>query len=127
MKMSLLGTDDNTMASEIKYSSLGEEHLKQVAAKVSSFIDDLFETGKEKSFFTNLFNASRKFHDNAKSCCQNELAEYTKQGLQAKRKELEAWGTGDDVEIEETMFFYPLVAIINRLALEMFNLKNNKS
>lgn len=127
MKMSLLGTDDNTMASEIKYSSLGEEHLKQVAAKVSSFIDELFETGKEKSFFTNLFNASRKFHDNAKSCCQNELAEYTKQGLQAKRKELEAWGTGDDVEIEETMFFYPLVAIINRLALEMFNLKNNKS
>lgn len=126
MKMSLLGTDDNTMASEIKYSSLGEEHLKQVAAKVSGFIDGLFEIGKEKSFFTNLFNASRKFHENAKSCCQNELAEYTKQGLQAKRKELEAWGTGDDVEIEETMFFYPLVAVINRLALEMFKLKNNK-
>ena len=126
LKMSLLGTDDSTMASETKYSALSEEHLESVAAIVSGFIEELFEIGKEKSLFTNLFNASRKYHDNAKACCQKELVEYTKQGLQAKRKELEAWGTGDDVEIEETMFFYPLVAVINRLAVEMFNLKCNK-
>lgn len=123
MKVSLLGTDDKTMASEIKYSELSEEHLEQVAAEVSGFIEVLFEIGRDKSLFNNLFNASRKFHDNAKNCCKKELVEYTKQGLQAKRKELEAWGTGDDVEIEETMFFYPLVAILNRLALEMSNLK----
>ena len=126
MKMSLLGVDDSTMASEIKYGALGEEHLESVAASVSGFIDELFEIGKGKSFFTNQFNASRKFHDDAKACCQKELVEYAKQGLQAKREELEAWGTGDDVEMEETMFFYPLVAVINRLALEMFNLKTGK-
>ena len=41
-----------------------------------------------------------------------------------KQKDLDAWGSGKDVEIEETLFFYPLVAVLNRLALEIYNLQN---
>ena len=124
MKTSLLGTDGDTFASEIKYNALDESHLKKVAKMVSTFVDELFEIGNEKSFFANTFNASRKFSTEAKECCKKDLQEYTKQGLEAKQKDLDAWGSGKDVEIEETLFFYPLVAVLNRLALEIYNLKN---
>lgn len=124
MKTSLLGTDSVTFASEIKYNALDDSHLKEVAKMVSTFVDELFEIGNEKSFFANTFNASRKFSTEAKECCKKDLQEYTKQGLEAKQKDLDAWGSGKDVEIEETLFFYPLVAVLNRLALEIYNLKN---
>ena len=38
------------------------------------------------------------------------------EGLEKKNDELKAWGAGDDADIEETLFFYPIVAMLSNLA-----------
>lgn len=117
LKKSLLGTDKDTFAKGIKYDSIKLPELQKVAAQVSECIDFLFEINDEnKNFFVNSLAADASHIKSVKSICKEDLVEYTKQGLAKKIEELKAWGASEDTEIEETLFFYPFVAMLSNLA-----------
>ena len=120
LKLSLLGTDDFTFAEGMKYKDLSDDVLKRVANSVAEFIEFIFRLDSDnKNFYLNYFNADRRFMVKAKEMCSHGLLEYTKQGLAKKKEELESWGLDNESEVEETLFFYPLVPILNLLSSKL--------
>ena len=117
LKISLLGIDNSTVASDFRYDEIGNNEIASIAAGVSKFIDFLFEVNDENgNFFVDSFSADASVIRKVKAICNEDLVEYTKQGLSKKIEELAAWGTGEDSVIEETLFFYPIVAMLSNLA-----------
>ena len=120
LKTSLLGTDDSTFCDNVTYKDLSEISLQAVTNNVTDFIEFMFNlNSSNKGFFTKSFNADMRLLNKAKDICEHDLLEYTKQGLGKKLEELNAWGIGTDSEIEETLFFYPLVPILNQLGSKL--------
>ena len=120
LKASLLGTDNRRFINDSKYVDLSSDELVKVASNVKAFIDFIFNLDVEnKGFFAKCFNSDQKSLNKAKDICQRDLLEYTKQGLNKKFEELESWGLDKSTEIEETLFFYPLVPILNKLASDI--------
>lgn len=114
---SLLGTDKSSFTSGLRYDKIGPSEIKSIAEHVEEFIDFLFEINNEnRNFFIDSFAADASIIKSVKEICKEDLIEYTKQGLEKKKDELKAWGAGDDADIEETMFFYPIVAMLSNLA-----------
>lgn len=117
LKTSLLGTDAETFTTGKHYDMIGNAEIDGVAASVSRFIDFLFEVNDDnKNFFVDSLATDASVIKNVKSVCKEDLVEYTKQGLEKKMEEIQSWGLGKDAEVEETMFFYPIVAMLSNLA-----------
>ncbi len=120
LKISLLGTDEKTFCEGVKYNDLNDDSLRAVTQSVCDFINFMFDLNIEnKNFFTRNFNADQSYLKKAKDICLKDLLEYTKQGKERKLEELNTWGMGADSEIEETLFFYPLVPILNQLGSKL--------
>ena len=117
LRTSLLGTDTTTFAEGQKYKSIGRQEYEEIAKRVEQFIDFLFELNQENNnFFVNNFVVDGTVGESVKKTCKLDLAEYTTQGYNNKLEELSKWGQNAEAEIEETMFFYPIVPMMNRLA-----------
>ena len=117
LKTSLLGIDNSTVASDFRYDEIGNNEIASIAALVSKFTDFLSAVNDENgNFFVDSFSADASVIRKVKAICNEDLVEYTKQGLSKKIDELAAWGTGKDSVIEETLFFYPIVAMLSNLA-----------
>ena len=117
LKSSLLGTDDVKFTNDYHYDMIKSEDINAVANKVSEFIDFLFAINDEnKNFFVDSLATDASVIRNVKEICKEDLVEYTKQGLEKKLDEIKSWGLGNDSEIEETLFFYPIVAMLSNLA-----------
>lgn len=123
IKTSLLGIDGQTFTDNIKYKDIDNDNtIKAVAQNVSEFIDFLFSIhDNNKQFFVKYLAADAQIIEKIKKLCKSELIEYTKQGVEKKMEELQSWGAGEDTEVEETMFFYPIVAMLNNIAREIIN------
>lgn len=106
----------------MKYGTIKDDEVaSEVKKDIENFVRFFFELdgGKvQKSGiqikFKDLFGINQASKELAKQICLKDLVLFTKNGLNAKRKEVE-----NDDEIEETMFFYPLSGILNRLANEI--------
>lgn len=117
IKTSLLGTDAGTFTTGKHYNSIDIVDIEAVAGYVSRFIDFLFEANDEnKNFFVESLGANASVIKNVKAICKEDLIEYTKQGLEKKLEEIVAWASDDNTEMEETMFFYPIVPMLSNLA-----------
>lgn len=89
-----------------------------VVDEVQDFIDMFFDLNSEFNFF-------REFTINAAILPQareflsdrDELIEYLEQGIQAKKEEL--YGN-EDIQLEESLFFYPLTGMLNSLAYHLY-------
>lgn len=114
IRTSLLGTDNTTFCDNKHYNSIGDTEISKVAHSVSDFVDFLFELNRENNnFFVKNFVADGTVIEKVKEKCKEDLNEYTKQGLIRKLDEM----SNDKEEIvEETMFFYPIVPMLNRVA-----------
>ncbi len=120
IKVSLLGTDSNTFANGFPYKTINEEQINAVATHVSQFLNFIFEINSEtKNFFVTNLAADAGLVNRVKEICNTDLIEYTKQGLEKKYDELKSWGASGDTEIEETLFFYPIVAMLSNLARQI--------
>ena len=123
IKTTLLGTDNSTFISdklEITYDKIPEVELKKLENEIIKLIDFTFELNKTFSFNNN-FGASATGLDEIKKLCLQDIPKYIEDGLKLKRKEIELYN--GDQNIEETLFFYPLVGIINSLVR---NIKSNE-
>lgn len=101
-----------------KYPDLDSDLLMSVVDEVQDFIDMFFDLNSEFNFF-------REFTINAAILPQareflsdrDELIEYLEQGIQAKKEEL--YGN-EDIQLEESLFFYPLTGMLNSLAYHLY-------
>ena len=117
LKTSLLGIDEKQFTTDYHYDMIKSDDINAVAKMVSEFIDFLFAVNDEnKNFFVDSLATDASVIKNVKEICKEDLVEYTKQGLEKKLEEIKSWGMGNDAEIEETLFFYPIVAMLSNLA-----------
>lgn len=123
MRYSLLGTDDTTSVDGITYNQVNNEDIiRKVTLSVGRFIDDLFSVEKINKILVDSLGADASLFSKIPSLCKKNLDEFTKQGLKAKLDELSDWGVEPTAPVEETMFFYPVVAMLNNLAREISNM-----
>lgn len=124
IKTSLLGIDDRTYVDDFKYKMIGPALIAQVAESAARFIDSLFAIHDDNGkFFVNYLGADASVIPAVKKICKGDLVEFTKQGLERKIEELENWGDDTSADVEETLFFYPIVAVLNDLARQIARIK----
>ena len=123
MRYSLLGTDGTTSVAGITYNQVNNENtIKKVSQSVGKFIDDLFSVEGINKILVDSLGADASLFSKIPSLCKKNLEEFTKQGLKGKLGELSDWGVEPTAPVEETMFFYPVVSMLNNLAREISNM-----
>lgn len=122
LRFSLLGADDSTSTEGKKYNEVNNDSaINAVSNNVSKFIDELFHITDANRFMVRSLGADPSLFEQIPDLCKYNLVEFTRQGLKAKLNELSDWGQDPSAPIEETMFFYPIVAMLNNLAREISN------
>lgn len=107
---SLDESTDNHKGDKIKYRDLSSDDKEEVVNEVKNFIDMLFSIHEEYNF-ENYFGISSKALREYRSELKHDLRSNLETGL-SKRMEL----SDQDKNIEETLFFYPLVGSLHHLA-----------
>ena len=117
IKTVLLGTGEGVMIPEqsIKYPNLTDEMLQQVLGEVDEFMQLLFTIHQEYNF-AHHFGVNPSHLSSYQMMLKEDLMEYLKSGQQLKMKELAG---NQDVNVEETLFFYPLTGALNRMAFKI--------
>lgn len=118
LKQTLLGDDNNTFVTkEIKYENIDEKIQSKILNEVNRFVDVFIQLNNEFSY-VNKFSAEPSKWDIVKQCCNKDIMKHLKDGIRQKEEELQE--TGAESKIEETLFFYPLVGILNQMARELY-------
>lgn len=118
MKATLLGTNDSIfVAPGMKYEDITETKIESVVQEVRAFIKLVFDMNEEFSY-ANKFGSSVNVLDKAKSICGRDMELYLKSGIKKKMEEISK--SGAESKIEESLFFYPLVGVLNALARELY-------
>lgn len=121
MKTILLGCDSSSFAENgISYDDITSNMVEGVVKTIDSFIDFAFSLDKDFSFFQE-FDVDRNILESVKELCSRDVKTYLDNGITHKKEILDA--DGADNTIEETMFFYPLVGIINAIVRDIYTLQ----
>lgn len=100
----------------LQYDQLDEKNKAAIAAYVNDF--NAFFLRLHTLFnFKDYFNVSEKSMELFKASFNKHLRDYLEEGLEYNRKMDE--GSAGDKEIEETLFFYPLIGAINHLSAQL--------
>ena len=110
--------------SKLTYESLDESTKAEITSYVKKFNIFFLSLGSEFSF-TDYFSVSEKSLLIFKNELNKHLRDYLEEGLEYNKKLDEV--TGDDREIEETLFFYPLVGVISNLSKYLAELKTENN
>ena len=115
LKTVLLGTNNEIFATEEDiYNNFDVANFTSVEKEVKSFIDLLFSLKSQEVNIEDDFGINPVNIEKYKKILTNDLNQNIKDGF--KKKKLEA---GEAKQIEESLFFYPLVEGINILAYEI--------
>lgn len=118
LKQILLGDYFNTFSTgDLKYDDIDESLEKSVQEEVGKVIQLFFDLNKKFSYVEK-FDAERSKWEIVQKYCQRDIKSYLKNGINSKMEEIEQ--TGAEPKIEETLFFYPLVGILNMVAQEVY-------
>ena len=104
---------------KLTYDQLNEATKSSIANFVSDFNNFFFELNTQYSF-TDYFSVTEKSMEIFKVELSKHLRDYLEQGLEFNKKLDET--ASDDKEIEETIFFYPLIGAINNLITQLSQL-----
>ena len=121
--VTLPGTDGTTTVppATLKYTDLQSEAVVgAVVSEVSAFIDLFFALNSRYNYYS-YFGIDGKGFAEYKEILKSRLKSDLIDGIRQKMAEVEG---NADVDITETLFFYPLVGAINRLASSIQ--KNNQ-
>ena len=120
MKTILLGCDSTSFAeNNVSYDDINANMIDNVVKTIGSFINFAFSLDKEFSFFKE-FDMDRNILESVKTLCSRDVKTYLENGISLKKQMLEA--DGADNTIEETLFFYPLVGILNAIVRDIYTL-----
>ena len=106
----LKGSDCSPFINGETYQTITYATISSTVEEVRKFFNLIFSLPVEFNMRDN-FGINHSTFDLAKEVCLKDLDVITRNGLDEKRKEV-----ADQDVIEETMFFYPLVGVLNTLA-----------
>jgi len=114
--------DENSLKDERipTYDKISESLRQEILNSISHFydvIDELFNEMRASRTFGISEKAYKIFRENR----EKSLKAFLREGIDEKRKDLE----NKESPIEETLFFYPLVGVINKVSYEV--VKSNQS
>ena len=120
MKTILIGSEDEKFADEhITYDNISESDLTQVVNTIKAYIEFTFNLDKKFSFYDN-FDIDRSIMNKIKELCLRDIKTYLDNGISIKKKAIIQ--DGADNNLEETLFFYPLVGIINAVVRNIYKM-----
>ena len=120
MKTILLGCDSRTFAKDkMSYDEIDADIINNIVKTTTEFINFAFDLDRDFSFFQE-FDVDKSILESVKALCLRDVRTYLDNGISVKKRMLE--GDGADNTIEETLFFYPLVGIINAVVREVYSL-----
>lgn len=120
MKTILIGSSKDSFVNEqMTYEDLTESILAKVVTSIRDFIEFTFNLNNKFSFYDN-FDIDRSIMDKVKDLCYRDIRTYLDNGLSIKRNEIKQ--DGADENIEESLFFYPLVGIINAIVRNVYKM-----
>lgn len=120
MKTVLIGSKDEKFADEYTtYDNISESDLTQVVNTIKAFIEFTFNLDKKFSFYDN-FDIDRSIMNKIKELCYRDIRTYLDNGISIKKKAIIQ--DGADNNLEETLFFYPLVGIINAAVRNIYKM-----
>lgn len=120
IKTVLTGLDDTHMvpSSSLHYTNIEDASvLDAVCGEASGFIDKFFDLNTRFNYYQN-FGISPKGFQEYKEVLKNKIKVDLISGIKNKLKDTQ---DNVNIDIEETLFFYPLVGAINRLAFKIQN------
>lgn len=120
MKTVLVGCDDKTFVEGLTYDDIDDVIKNKIKVNVDTFIDFFFNLNEEYSF-ADYFNVDNSIMDRVKDICKKDVGNYLSDGLHKRVKSNLKEGAVN--RVEETLFFYPLVGIINAVARQIYELK----
>ena len=120
MKTILIGTDNEKFADvHMTYNDVTEADLDSVVDVIKEYIEFTFKLDKKFSFYDN-FDVDRSTMNKVKDLCYRDIRTYLENGLAIKKSEIAQDGADDN--LEETLFFYPLVGIINAVVRNIYQM-----
>jgi hypothetical protein len=105
--------------SKLTYDQLNETAKANIANYVTEFNKFFFNLNAQYGF-ADYFNVSTKSLEIFKDELSKHLRDYLEEGLEYNKKLDEI--ASDDKEVEETLFFYPLIGAINNLSTHLSQL-----
>ncbi len=120
IKTVLLGDNKNTIIPETKitYKEINNDIiLNNVLQEVELFIDKFFGWNEQFNYY-NKFGANPAIFEELKSIIKQDLYMRMKDGLNEKLLEVQ---DNSNIPLEETLFFYPLVGVLHKMAQNIFN------
>lgn len=112
-RKTLIGTDVITFATkETTYNSITETDIDKVVEEAKTFINFVFSLDNLFSF--EKFSADTATLQRAKELCLKDIKDNVKEGFENRKKE-----ENNEKPISETMFFYPIIGMLNTLAREL--------
>lgn len=120
MKTVLLGIDGQTFVEEhLTYKDISDTMRDKVVGTIQHFLDFAFGLDKKFSFYDN-FDVDRSIMDKVRELCHKDIKTYLSNGVDCKKKAILQDGADDNVE--ETLFFYPLVGILNAVVRKIYQM-----
>lgn len=116
-KLVILKDECSCYSQETYADATNEEEKKSVVNQVNRFLDFVKSLNDNYSL-NDHFGVSRANMDLLDTVCRRDLDEYLSKGLYRKLEEM----NGDANErIQETLFFYPFIGMLNALTTEIYN------
>lgn len=120
----LLGTDSDTFTKGERYDDINDEQKSSIINNVIKFIDFIPELN-DKNTFGDKYSLDVTILDKVLNTCKQNLSGYLDLGID-KAKKLIAEDTSKTNEIKESLFFFPIVGMLNNLAKEIYDIDSNK-
>lgn len=121
IKFDLLGCDLETTIAHKTLSSIGETTKEQIVNEVLRFVAFTKDFNKN-DYYRDKFDVDASIENLIDVLFTPEkVKEYLKEGLERKSQELANMSAQDS--IDETLFFYPFIGLLNELAREISKLR----
>jgi hypothetical protein len=128
LKSVLLGTDKDVILNKKKlfYKNITKNNKArlEVVKEIFNFFDLVFDLDKEFSY-NKYFGIELRALVNSKKLLLENIEDFLRSGIEKKLKEIPE-ELQSKVEIEETLFFYPLIGALNGLAMKLVTKKPNE-
>ena len=99
------------------YGKLGPGEKKEILDQYLAFVRFFLELGHEFDFHKN-FTIPPRSMELAEELLTKDAMDFLEEGLSRRKEELPGF---DQAKMEETLFFFPLIGSLNRLAFEIAN------
>lgn len=119
-KTVLLGVSDSKICTGEKYSDV-PDLFTDIVKEVKSFMDFITLRLPKRMSLNNVFGIDNNSIKLAVDCFNKDLAAYIQSGIDLK---IEAHDVSNDDIIEEPLFFYPVIGVMNDLSQQICD-KNN--